>query len=193
MKFNTGDSTRLFLAAAALVFAGEARAQVIHVGPSAAAIAQAVSVPAGTDMLYVSGITPPPLNPAAPQGAPPAFGDTKTQTQAVLKRIEDLLKAQGFGLGDVAMIRVYLVGDPARGGKMDFAGMMEAYAEAFGTLAQPNKPARVTVQVASLVQPGMMVEIEVQAARARNAPMQAVRPPGDGNAEPPAGPNLPAR
>jgi enamine deaminase RidA (YjgF/YER057c/UK114 family) len=49
---------------------------------------------------------------------------------------------------------------------MDFAGMMAAYTQMFGTPAQPNKPARVTVQVASLVGPGMLVEIEVQAAKA---------------------------
>ena len=49
---------------------------------------------------------------------------------------------------------------------MDFAGMMEAYRAVFGTPAQPNKPARATVQVAALVAPGMLAEIEVQAVRA---------------------------
>jgi enamine deaminase RidA (YjgF/YER057c/UK114 family) len=67
-------------------------------------------------------------------------------------------------MSDVAMMRVYLVGDPAKGGKMDFAGMMEGYNSFFGTLE--NKPARVTMQVAALVGPTMLAEIEVQAARA---------------------------
>lgn len=49
---------------------------------------------------------------------------------------------------------------------MDFAGMMEAYKTFFGTEEQPNKPARVTVQVAALVAPGMLSEIEVQAVKA---------------------------
>src|SRR5512143_2413531 len=116
-------------ASAALALAGQAQAQarVVHVGAPNAAIAQAVAVPAGAEMLYISGLTPPPLNPAAPQGSPPEFGDTKTQTQGILKRIDEALRAQGFSLGDVVMMRVYLVGDPAKGGKMDFAGMMEAY------------------------------------------------------------------
>jgi enamine deaminase RidA (YjgF/YER057c/UK114 family) len=47
---------------------------------------------------------------------------------------------------------------------MDFAGMMEGYNQFYGPLK--NKPARITSQVASLVRPGMMVEIEVQAAKA---------------------------
>lgn len=35
-----------------------------------------------------------------------------------------------------------------------------------GTAEQPNLPARSTVQVAALVQPGMLVEVEVQLAKA---------------------------
>ena len=49
---------------------------------------------------------------------------------------------------------VYLVGDPAKGGRMDFAGFMVAYTQFFGTKEQPNLPARSTVQVAGLVAPG---------------------------------------
>ncbi len=58
-----------------------------------------------------------------------------------------------------------LVGDPAMGGKMDFAGFMEAYSQFYGTPEQPRLPTRSTVQVAGLVQPGMLVEIEVTLAR----------------------------
>ncbi|WP_374572702.1 RidA family protein [Phenylobacterium sp.] len=149
----------------ALAAAAPAAAEVAHIGASASPIATAVSVSADHDMLYVSGLTPPPLNPDAPAGAPREYGDTKTQTIGVMKRIESVLKEQGLGMGDVVMMRVYLVGDPAKDGKMDFAGMMEGYKMFFGTPEQPNKPARVTVQVASLVGPGQMVEIEVQAAK----------------------------
>ena len=63
------------------------------------------------------------------------------------------------------MMRVFLVGDPAMAGKMDFAGMMAAYSQFFGTTDQPNKPARTTVQVAGLASPGALVEIEAQAVR----------------------------
>jgi enamine deaminase RidA (YjgF/YER057c/UK114 family) len=61
------------------------------------------------------------------------------------------------------MMRVFLVA-PA-GQRMDFAGMMRAYAEVFGTKTQPNKPARSTMQVAGLVDSGWLVEIEVTAAK----------------------------
>ncbi|MEI9965213.1 MAG: RidA family protein [Caulobacteraceae bacterium] len=153
-------------AAFAALSAGAASAQeIVHTGPPAAPIATSVLVPAGSDMLYVSGLTPSVANPKAAPGTPAAYGDTKTQTISVIGKLSDALKAQGFGLGDVVMMRVYLAGDPANGGKMDFAGMMAAYTQFFGTPDQPNKPARVTVQVASLVGPGMLVEIEIQAAK----------------------------
>ena len=48
---------------------------------------------------------------------------------------------------------------------MDFDGFMAAYTQFFGTKEQPNLPARSTVQVAGLAQPGVMVEIEVQLVR----------------------------
>jgi enamine deaminase RidA (YjgF/YER057c/UK114 family) len=142
--------------------ASPAHAQVVRLGAPTSAIASATAVPAGYRTLYVSGQTPTPVKP----GPPAEFGDTKTQTLSVLGKIRDILVSQGMDMGDVVMMRDYLVGDPAKGGQMDFAGMMEAYKTFFGTAAQPNKPARVTVQVAALVAPGMLSEIEVQAAKA---------------------------
>ena len=158
---------RLILAAAALsCLATAAHAQeIVRGGAPAAAIASVVTVPAGYDTIYVSGMTPPMLDPKGDPSLPATFGDTKTQTMGVLKRIEDALKTQGATMGDVVMMRVLLVGDPAKGGKMDFMGMMEAYKTFFGTAEQPNKPSRITSQVSSLVAGGMLVEIEVQAAR----------------------------
>ena len=47
----------------------------------------------------------------------------------------------------------------------DFAGMMRGYRAFFGTAEQPNKPARSTMQVGGLVDPGWLVEIEVTAAK----------------------------
>ena len=63
------------------------------------------------------------------------------------------------------MMRVFLVADPAKDGKMDFAGMMAGYNQFFGTADQPNKPARITVQIAGLASPGSLVEIEAQAVK----------------------------
>ena len=140
--------------------AGAAQAQNTHVNPAGGFISQAVKVPAGSEMLYVSGITPEQVA-GAPADRP--FADTKTQTDSVLKRIGGILTAQGYGWEDVVMMRVLLVGDPTKGGGMDFAGMMESYNGVYGSLKK--RPARITSQVAGLVRPGMMVEIEVQAAK----------------------------
>jgi len=158
---------RLILAAAAFAsLATAASAQeIIRGGSPTSPIATVVTVPAGYDTIYVSGMVPPALDPKGDTALTATFGDTKTQTLGVLKRIEDALKTQGATMGDVVMMRVLLVGDPAKGGKMDFAGMMEGYKTFFGTPEQPNKPSRITSQVTSLVAGGMLVEIEVQAAR----------------------------
>jgi enamine deaminase RidA (YjgF/YER057c/UK114 family) len=110
-------------------------------------------------------MTGPVIDPSAPKGTMAAYGDTKTQTIGALTRIKDALAEQKLGFADVVSMRVYLVGDPSKDGKMDFAGMMEGYREFFGTADQPNKPARTTVQVSALAGPGLMVEIEVVAAK----------------------------
>jgi enamine deaminase RidA (YjgF/YER057c/UK114 family) len=73
----------------------------------------------------------------------------------------------GMGMGDVVKMNVFLAGDPANGGKMDFAGLMKGYTKYFGTPDQPNLPARSAVQVAALAAPGALVEIEVIAAKPR--------------------------
>ncbi len=144
--------------------ASDAAAQVKRIQPSTAAIATAVW---HGDTLYVSGQVPDPVKPAA-NGEPAVYaGDTRTQSENVFRKIEGILKEQGLGMGDVVMMHVYLVGDPKMGGKMDFAGMMSVYTQLFGSATQPNKPARSTVQVASLVAAGALVEIEVIAVRAK--------------------------
>jgi enamine deaminase RidA (YjgF/YER057c/UK114 family) len=130
-------------------------------------ISQAVLVPGGSDLFFFSGVVPSVTDPAAPKGSIQSFGDTEAQTENVLGKIRKTMEAQGLGLKDVVLMHVYLVGDPAKGGTMDFAGMMNAYRRHFGTAEQPNKPARSTVQVAGLASAGMLVEIEVVAARAK--------------------------
>jgi enamine deaminase RidA (YjgF/YER057c/UK114 family) len=119
-------------------------------------------VPAGKTIIFHSGMTPAPADPKAAPGTPEYWGDTKTQALSAFGRIKESLDQLKLGFGDVVAMTVYLVGDPAKGGRMDFDGFMAAYTQFFGTKEQPNLPARSTVQVAGLVQPGIMVEIEVQ-------------------------------
>jgi enamine deaminase RidA (YjgF/YER057c/UK114 family) len=120
------------------------------------------------DTLYLAGQMASPVTPEDPaRGKPAVYGDTKTQTLNVLTKIQALLKEQGLTMGDVVQMHVFMAGDLSKGGKLDFDGMNEAYDQFFGTPQQPNKPVRVTVQVAALVQPWGLVEIEVTAVRSR--------------------------
>ena len=160
-------ASAIALAAGLFALAGAANAApapaVEHFGAPGPGIASAVYVPAGAEMMYVSGMTPPATSAA---GVTPAvYGDTETQTIGVLKRIEDALKLKGFTMADVVMLRVLLVADPAKNNQMDFAGMNKGYATFFGTATQPNKPARITSQITQLVNPAFLVEIEAQAAK----------------------------
>jgi|SRR6185437_1886591 len=116
------------------------------------------------DTLYLSG-TVAQANTPAPGARPTIEGDTRAQTTSALTSIQKTLREQGLDMRDVIQMRVYLVGDPAQGGKMDFAGMNAAYGRFFGSKEQPDKPVRTTVQVAALALPGALVEIEVTAVR----------------------------
>ena len=156
-RFRLAAALTLALAAASTTEAAELKRQ----GTPAAIISSNVIVPPGATTAYVSGMTPPAISAA---GAPPVYGDTKTQTMGVLKRIEDSLKAEGMSMNDVVMLRVFLVADPATK-QMDFAGMNAAYSTFFGTAANPNKPSRITMQIVQLVNPAFLVEIEAQAAK----------------------------
>lgn len=124
-----------------------------------ALIAPAVIVPPGLTTYYISGTTPSPATPGGP------LGDTPAQTASTLGKLKDTLAQLGLTFGDVVKATVFLVGDPAKGGEMDFAGMNAEWAKHFGTAQQPGKPARSTVKVAGLAAPGLLVEIELIAAK----------------------------
>jgi enamine deaminase RidA (YjgF/YER057c/UK114 family) len=145
--------------------AGEAK-EVRRLGPAESPISASAEAPAGSRIAWVSGTVPDAVDPAAPAGSVRRYGDTATQTRSILRKIEAQLKLHEMGLGDIVMMRVFLVAPPGQA-RMDFAGMMTAYREFFGTAAQPNKPARSTLQAAALVDPGWLVEIEATAAKGK--------------------------
>lgn len=128
-------------------------------------IASAVEVPADRATVFLSGMVPAPADPKAEKYSAAYWGDTEAQTKSVLSRIAMSLKAKGLTMGDVIKMTAFIVGDPAKDDKMDFAGFMKGYTQFFGTKAQPNLPARSAVQIAGLAGPGMLVEIEVIAVR----------------------------
>lgn len=120
----------------------------------ASPIGVGVVVPAGSELFFVSGIP-----------GDPKAGDTGAQTTDALTKLGKVLTEGGYTFSDVVNAKVYLVADPATG-KMDFMGMNNAFKTFFGTATEPNKPSRVTVQIAALAAPGSLVEIELVAAKA---------------------------
>ena len=157
--------------AAVLGAAGAAQAQPIvrHPTTPPGIILQAVEIPPGATVLHLSGQVAAPLDstlatPSA-ERTPADYGDTRTQTVGVLRRIEAILAERGYAMRDVVKLTVFLVGDPALGGRMDFAGMNDGFRRFFGSATNPETVARSTIQVSALAGPGFLVEIEAVAAR----------------------------
>jgi enamine deaminase RidA (YjgF/YER057c/UK114 family) len=160
MKFRTMLLAAVLSAAAS----SNARAEIIRhpIPNSTFPIAQSVQVTGNATIYYVSGQVPPVINKDADASSRDAYGDTKAQTVGVLNRIKGILDGLGLGMGDVIKMQVFLVHSPAA--PMDFKAFMEGYTQFFGG-SQPNLPARSVVGVASLANPGFLVEIEVVAAK----------------------------
>jgi len=158
------------LALPAVAMAADGKSAIVrHANTPPGLILQGITVPAGAKMLYLSGQLAAPIDPASK--TPPAqltiadFGDTKTQTISVFNKIKAILAAQGYAMSDIIKLTVFVAGDPKLGGKMDFAGMNDAFKMYFGTAENPNTVARSTVQVAALAGPAFLVEIEATAAK----------------------------
>ena len=90
-------------------------------------IATAVEVPSGRTLVYLSGQVPATADASAPADSVTAYGDTKAQTISVMNKIKALLEGMGLKMGDVVKMQVFLAGDPAKGGKMDFAEIGRAH------------------------------------------------------------------
>lgn len=136
-------------------------AVIERTGQPQGVIASTAMLPPGSKILYISGTTPSPIDPAKPD----ELGDTATQTQSILSKMKAQLEGMGWSMGDIVKMNVFLVA-ALPGGRMDSAGMNGVFKTFFGTPEQPNKPTRSTVQVAALGRPSMVVEIEAIAAKA---------------------------
>lgn len=154
------------VAVAALPTAADAQVVRLKRNPSAI-ILDAARVNAGTDMVFVSGQLASPVDPAKPMTEVKSvedLGDTKAQTISVLGKIKEILATQGFKMSDVIKLTLFVAADP-RTGKMDFAGANEGFKAFFGTAENPETVARSTFQVAALVGPYFLIEIEAIAAK----------------------------
>jgi 2-iminobutanoate/2-iminopropanoate deaminase len=156
--------TSAFMATAPLAAKPAPRAIVRHTNPPPAIILSGVTIPPGAETVLLSGQLASPIDPAKTDSIE-AYGDTKTQTISTFNKIKAALAKLGYSMSDIVKLTVFVTGDPKLGGKMDFAGFNAGYREFFGTAENPNLVARSTVQVAGLVSPNFLIEIEAIAAK----------------------------
>jgi enamine deaminase RidA (YjgF/YER057c/UK114 family) len=98
--------------------------------------------------VFVSGTAP-----ILPDDAdPPA--DAYGQARICIDRIRSSLEQVGAGLDDVVRTRIYVTNIAA-----DWEKVARAHGEVFGTI----RPATAMVEVRSLIDPAMLVEIEADA------------------------------
>jgi len=102
------------------------------------------------DTCAVSGTTD-----AGPEGRSGHPGDMAAQTRAVFEIIERALDEAGFSMADVIRTRMFLT-DIARAPEVN-----AIHREVFGDI----RPASTMVQVAALIDPSLLIEIEVDARR----------------------------
>ncbi|MBU0554743.1 MAG: RidA family protein [Alphaproteobacteria bacterium] len=160
--------TILASAAALLLAAAPAQAEVTRIKSNPnAIILDGVRIGDGMEYFFLSGQLPSPVDPAKSMADVKSLedmGDSKAQTISTLNKIKSILEAQGYSMSDLVKLTLFVAADP-RLGKMDFAGVNAGFREFFGTEENPNTVARSTFEVAGLVGPHFLIEIEAIAVR----------------------------
>ena len=112
----------------------------------------AVSIAGPAKLVYVSGQVS-----WGADGKVVGAGDMRAQCEQVFKNLSHVLRAAGAGWNDVIKMNGYMVGINA--------GNVAAYREVrSGYLKAKELPASTLVGVTSLVQPELLLEVEVVAA-----------------------------
>ena len=126
------------------------RRRISSGGPWEAAAGYSRAVVVG-DSCWVSGTTD-----AGPDGLSRNPGDVAAQGRAIFAIIERALGEAGFTLADVVRTRMFVTDIAASG------PLLAVHAELFGDI----RPAATLVEVAALIEPSALVEIEAEARRA---------------------------
>jgi enamine deaminase RidA (YjgF/YER057c/UK114 family) len=105
------------------------------------------------DTAWVSGTT------SMVDGAVAHPGDAAAQTRRALEILAEALQRAGFSINDVVRTRMFVL-DISR-----WEEIGRAHGEVFGDV----RPATTMVQVAALIDPDMLVEIEADAVRGTGA------------------------
>lgn len=128
------------------------RVKVGSGGPWEAAVGYSRAVRVG-DQVWVAGTTA-----ALPDGGVVAPDDPAGQTREALRRIAAALAQVGADLTDVVRTRMFVT-DISR---------WEEVGRAHGEFFADIRPVATMVQVAALIDPGLLVEIEADAVIARS-------------------------
>lgn len=115
-----------------------------------------IKIPPSAATLYLSGS-------GASQKEDGSWGSMEEQTIDTFSKFKQTLEAEGWSMSDIVQVRAFAVAGEF--GLLDFDGFNRGYREFFGTEENPQKPVRSFVQVADLVVPGWLVEIEIRAAK----------------------------
>jgi enamine deaminase RidA (YjgF/YER057c/UK114 family) len=125
------------------------RTRISSGGPWEASAGYSRAVVVG-DVCHVSGTTD-----AGPDGRSRNPGDAAAQARASWAIIRDALASAGFELADTVRTRMYVV-------RIEDAPAVSAvHGELFGDI----RPAATLVQVAGLMDPSLLVEVELEARR----------------------------
>lgn len=117
-------------------------------------------LPAGRAHFFSAGTLAPTLKAMAGAGETRDKGDTASQARGALRRLQENLASAGLSFKDVAYVRAFIGPDTHQGGRFDYEGWNQAYAEFFPSSAAP---ARATVTTPTFGDPSTLIEIEIVA------------------------------